>query len=80
MSGFANASAPPIYSALPQKTCQNDENLKEYLTQKGWPEAMQNVFIKNIDQVPLRYFICDDSGSMSLEDGQISVDYNGKCT
>jgi hypothetical protein len=74
---MSSAPTAPIYSALPTHTCQNADNLREFLNQKGWPEAMQTTFIKNIEQVPLRYFICDDSGSMSTEDGTVLIEYKG---
>ena len=71
-------SAPPLFSALPVHSVQNEGNLREFLTEKQWPENMQNIFIKNLDSVPLRFFICDDSGSMGAEDGKTSIGYQGK--
>lgn len=66
-------SAPPLFSALPVHSVQNEGNLREFLTEKQWPENMQNTFIKNLDSVPLRFFICDDSGSMAAVDGTIAT-------
>ncbi len=64
------------FDVIPQ-TVQNEGNLREYLTSKRWPEAMQNLFIKNLEKLPFRFFICDDSGSMGAEDGKIAIEYNG---
>jgi hypothetical protein len=75
-----SVSAPdePIYSSFPSKVCQNDGNLSEYLTQKRWPDNMQTVFIQNVEQLPIRFFICDDSGSMTRDDGTVITKYQGK--
>ena len=67
-----------VNDSVPANTVQNEGNLREYLTMKGWPEAMQTTFIKNLETLPFRFFICDDSGSMSIEDGKISIEYNGQ--
>lgn len=37
---------------------------------KGWPVGLQNyIILKAVAETPFRYFICDDSGSMSERDG-----------
>jgi hypothetical protein len=37
---------------------------REFLQPQEWPEGMINFLIKNVQQIPFRFFICDDSGSM----------------
>jgi hypothetical protein len=69
MSAFAPSA--PLLPTLPVQTVQNEGNLREFLTEKKWPENMQNVFIQNLNSVPVRFFICDDSGSMGTDDGTI---------
>lgn len=57
----------------------NAGGAKEFLQQKGWPEGLQNAFVDNLAKVPIRFFICDDSGSMMTNDGHKLVDgKNGK--
>ena len=57
----------------------NDGGAKECLSMKGWPEGLQDTFIRNISRFPIRYFIVDDSGSMATQDGhKISVLSNEK--
>jgi hypothetical protein len=42
---------------------------KKFLTAKGWPAGLQEALLKSVKKLPLRYFICDDSGSMLTNDG-----------
>jgi hypothetical protein len=44
-----------------------------FLSENGWTQGLQDVMIKNMVKVPLRYFLCDDSGSMSSNDGHRSI-------
>jgi hypothetical protein len=44
-------------------------NAKAFLTSHHWPEGLQKALIKSLMVLPLRYFICDDSGSMLTNDG-----------
>jgi hypothetical protein len=70
-------SAPPAYtlnpavsSFAPLPSVQNDGGAREFLLQRKWPVPLQEAFIANLQKTPLRYFICDDSGSMCADDGQ----------
>eukprot|EP01035_Chromulina_nebulosa_P021818 gene21818-28236_t len=47
----------------------NEPAVKEYLTANRWPPGLQDALIKGINSFPVRYFICDDSGSMATSDG-----------
>ncbi len=69
----------PLASAfdIVPPSVQNEGNLREYLTMKKWPEGLQTAFINNLEKVPFRFFICDDSGSMATGDGKIAIEYNG---
>ncbi len=42
-----------------------------YLREKQWPEGLITSFMKNLDHVAYRFMIVDDSGSMSVSDGQV---------
>jgi hypothetical protein len=42
---------------------------REYLTSQKWPTGLQDTFINNLQKIPIRFFICDDSGSMNTDDG-----------
>jgi hypothetical protein len=61
-------SAPASFAPLP--AIQNDGGAREFLMSYHWPVPLQEVFIENLHHTPLRYFICDDSGSMGAVDGQ----------
>jgi hypothetical protein len=41
----------------------------EFLTAKGCPKGLQDFLTANVRKMPYRFFICDDSGSMSKSDG-----------
>lgn len=64
-----HASAPP-----PSQQSINVEATKEFLTANGWAKGLQDTFISNLSKIPIRFIICDDSGSMSTNDGHKIVD------
>jgi hypothetical protein len=79
---FASPTAPtapvaPGFSATPGAEylprMQNPDGAKEFLSTLNWPAHLQDNFLKSLEKLPIRYFICDDSGSMSAEDGSIAV-------
>lgn len=47
----------------------NEGGAREFLTSQKWPEGLQDLFVKSIGKFPMRYMICDDSGSMATSDG-----------
>jgi hypothetical protein len=47
----------------------NEDGAREYLTKEHFPVGLQEEFIRSLDSCVMRYFICDDSGSMSITDG-----------
>lgn len=72
---FAVASAPPIIPAAfhgsiaGQNSTLDIPNAQKYLTAHDWPASLQQVLLKNLERLPIRFFILDDSGSMSTGDG-----------
>lgn len=36
----------------------------------GWPQGLVSTFIKGCKKIPIRFFVVDDSGSMSTNDGK----------
>jgi len=48
----------------------NEDGARHYLAQHGFTEGMIKGFLRNAMQVPIRFFICDDSGSMYENDGK----------
>ena len=38
--------------------------VKTFLTSKNWPAGLQDVIVKGLEKIPIRYFICDDSGTI----------------
>jgi hypothetical protein len=47
----------------------NEGGARELLSELSWPNGLQDTFIKNLSNIGFRYFICDDSGSMTEPDG-----------
>lgn len=50
---------------------------RDFLSKNHWPVALQDAFLKNLQRYPIRFFICDDSGSMITADGQRVVNTAG---
>jgi len=57
----------------------NEIETKKFLTSKNWPAGLQDVIVKGLKKIPIRYFICDDSGSMLEPDGKIVIQSNSGC-
>ena len=64
----------------------NEDGARQFLNKHKWPVGFQSILVSQItEKIPLRFFICDDSGSMFEDDGQHLVS-NGtmhkalKCT
>lgn len=76
----APPAAPPAIStsAVPPPQSINYPGAYEYLTAHGWPRGLQDTFLKNLQRVPLRFFICDDSGSMAANDGHKLIKSGGQ--
>ena len=41
-----------------------------YLNKLRWPVGLQNLLIDGVKNVPSKFFVCDDSGSMMNIDGR----------
>eukprot|EP01034_Spumella_vulgaris_P033732 gene33732-41615_t len=55
----------------------NEDGAKQYLSNLKWPPGLQNTFVSNLAKIPMRFFICDDSGSMCTNDGHKLIDVGG---
>ena len=42
----------------------SDSDAKAFLIEYHWPQGLQDTFIRNLYKIPIRFFICDDSGSV----------------
>eukprot|EP01035_Chromulina_nebulosa_P023068 gene23068-29890_t len=62
-------SSQPIPSLQYYNLIFNEVAAREYLSRRQWPVGLQDTFIRNLSKIPLRFFICDDSGSMITSDG-----------
>jgi hypothetical protein len=47
----------------------NEGAARDYLTGRSWPTGLQDALLAGLQKIPIRYFICDDSGSMTTMDG-----------
>jgi hypothetical protein len=64
-------SAPDLQAATNISTAHIDEiSAREFLSANNWPAGLQTTFLRNLIKVPIRFFICDDSGSMAINDGK----------
>lgn len=71
-------ASAPMATSLGTNFSQYDEvAAKEYLSSCKWPVGLQHTFLRNLSKIPIRYFVCDDSGSMSTSDGHRLVHNNG---
>ena len=59
----APASAPEYNEGI------NEGMAKEYLAGHKWPIGLQETSVEQMRKIAMRYFICDDSGSMMASDG-----------
>ena len=51
-----------------------DEAARQFLTSRKWPAGFQTLLLNQLtEKVPIRFFICDDSGSMAENDGNTLV-------
>lgn len=48
----------------------NEPNARAFLREHSWPTGLQDAFVKGLKKIPIRFFICDDSGSMTTNDGR----------
>lgn len=63
---FGSAPPPPVAN---QGSSVNEGAIRNYLSRACWPIGLQTVLINGISTCPVRFFICDDSGSMMSNDG-----------
>jgi len=42
----------------------NEEGVRDFLSSISWPQGFQDFFIRNLQMFPIRFVICDDSGSV----------------
>jgi hypothetical protein len=43
----------------------NEAGARQFLSSNKWPIGLQDTLIANLHKIPKRFFICDDSGSVS---------------
>jgi hypothetical protein len=48
----------------------DERRAKELMSQHHWPAGLQAGLIRSCQKFPMRYFVIDDSGSMSTNDGR----------
>jgi hypothetical protein len=44
--------------------------VRDYMSRNSWPAGVQSALIRGLQITPVRYLICDDSGSMMSCDGK----------
>ena len=66
VQAYAVAEAP----SGSQDEAVNEAGLRNFLQANAWPNGLQENLVKGARKMPIRYFICDDSGSMAYTDGK----------
>ncbi len=61
-------NSTPTVPSQPSSTV-NEGGAREFLSGYKWPVGLQDTFVHNLSMIAFRFFICDDSGSMSATDG-----------
>lgn len=64
-----SASISPSRASNPLRHVVNEAAVREFLSELNWALGLQDAVIQGLRKVPIRYFICDDSGSMNEGDG-----------
>ena len=54
-----------------------EDAARTFLTNNAWPAGFQKVLLEQCANIPVRFFICDDSGSMYADDGMHLVCHGG---
>ena len=68
--GFEQSSlAPPPPPPPPPGQSFKNEAIFKHLSDSGWPLGLQNALIAGLIKTPARFFICDNSTSMTSVDG-----------
>lgn len=49
----------------------NESGLRTFLSSRAWPNGLQEAVINTTKKMPIRFVICDDSGSMMTTDGAL---------
>lgn len=52
--------------------------VRNFLMSHSWPNGLQDALVNTLKKMPIRFFICDDSGSMTYSGGMKLVNTNGK--
>ena len=64
-----SSDAPPPPPPPPSGQPFQSEAILKHLSDSGWPVGLQNALISGLIKTPARFFICDNSTSMTSVDG-----------
>lgn len=65
--GYSNTSSSSSMGSY--NVTVNEEGARTFLKKHNWSEGLVTAFIKSCYRIPIRFIICDDSGSMLTNDG-----------
>ena len=68
----SDPNAPLAYSASWLEPI-NEDATRQYLKSQQFPPGLMDYAIRGMKQIPIRFFICDDSGSMGINDGHRNI-------
>lgn len=56
----------------------NEGAARDYLRSRSWPDGLQDALLQGLKKLPVRFFICDNSGSMTTMDGMKFEEYDSQ--
>lgn len=65
-----------VISATPDEGQVDEVGVRNFLMSHSWPNGLQNALVNTLKKMPIRYFICDDSGSMTYSGGMKLINSN----
>lgn len=74
MARVITRSSSMLFNAEPV----NEPNARAFLREHCWPTGLQDAFVNGLNKIPIRFFICDDSGSMTTNDGMKFETFDNK--
>ena len=69
--------AADVQRSVTREEPVNEAGLRNFLMSHSWPNGLQECLVKGARKMPIRYIICDDSGSMACQDGKKIVRGSG---
>ena len=73
MIGFSIVGDYYLFFMSAPPTSFDANAIRGILSQKQWPNGLQEALIQSCEKFPVRFFVIDNSGSMIMNDGHYRV-------